>query len=128
MFRCFSAYACRSSLSEQVEPAYVDYFFSSLIPWRHYIPVKNDLSDLLETVAFALDPANDGLIQEIITSANHWCAERSTHKGLVYDMLDTWESYIQMLDRGDPQWQQKWDRRKQALLAPTSNITLVRVK
>lgn len=29
------------------------YFYSELIPWKHYIPVKNDLSDLLDKLHWA---------------------------------------------------------------------------
>jgi Glycosyl transferase family 90 len=124
----FRTMLCYNSVAIKVEPAYVDYFFSDLVPWKHYIPIKDDLSDLLENVAFALDPANDAVVQEIIASANQWCSERSTHKGLVYDMLDSWESYVQLLDRADPNWPQKWDQKKNELFSPSSNIPLVQLK
>jgi Glycosyl transferase family 90 len=122
----FRTMLCYNSVAVKVEPAYVDYFFSDLIPWKHYIPIKNDLSDLVENVAFALDPANDPVIHEIIASANQWCSERSTRNGLVYDMLDTMEVYLQLLDRSNPSWQDEWKTKKNELFS-RSDITLTQL-
>lgn len=112
---------CSNSVVVKVEPEYVDYFYYDLVPWKHYIPIKGDLSDLVETVAFVTDPANDVVIQEIMLSANHWCSERSTHRALVADMFDTWETYIEWLDRADPQWSEHWSNHRSKLMEQRHN-------
>jgi hypothetical protein len=33
-----------------VDRNYIEYFYDDLIPYKHYIPVKNDLSNLLEQI------------------------------------------------------------------------------
>jgi Glycosyl transferase family 90 len=124
----FGTTLCYNSVAMKVEPAYADYFFYDLVPWKHYIPIKNDLSDLMENVAFALDPANDAVMREIVDSANQWCSERFTHKSLARDMLDIWERYIQYLDRADPEWTREWGEKKKELLAPNSRVQMVKLK
>lgn len=41
------------SLTFKQESPDIMYFYDELIPWKHYIPVKNDLSDLLEKIQWA---------------------------------------------------------------------------
>jgi Glycosyl transferase family 90 len=124
----FGTMLCYNSVALKVEPAYADFWFYDLVPWKHYIPIKNDLSDLVENVQFALDPLNEPVIKEIIDSANQWCSERFIHKSLAHDMLDIWESYIQMLDRADPNWTAAWSKKKDELFAPSSHVKLVELK
>lgn len=50
-----------------VDRLYVEYFHSDLIPYVHYIPVKMDLSDLLEKERWMRE--NEGKCQEIAQSA-----------------------------------------------------------
>ena len=123
----FGTMLCYNSVAMKVEPAYADYFFYDLVPWKHYIPIKNDLSDLMENVAFVLDPANESIMKEIVASANHWCAERFTLPGLIHDMLDIWERYVQLLDREDPNWSRTWEEKKIELFSTSSNVSLVQL-
>jgi hypothetical protein len=34
---------------------FVEFFYEALIPWVHYIPVREDMSDLEEKLAFATE-------------------------------------------------------------------------
>ena len=123
----FSTLLCFNQVTIKVEPAYPDYFWHDLVPWKHYVPVKYDLSDLIETVAFVLDPKNDALMREIAASANQWCAERLTPTELARDMLDLLESYAQLLDRADPNWEQIWANKKQQLLSQDSKVSFMKL-
>ena len=38
-----------------IDRPYKEYFFEYLVPWEHYIPVKRDLSDLLEKTFWCLE-------------------------------------------------------------------------
>jgi hypothetical protein len=111
----FGTLLCYNSIAIKVEPQYLDYFYNDLVPWKHYVPVKADLSDLVENVSFILDPTNDVLAREIVANANQWCSERFTTKELAHDMLDIFESYVQMLDHADPDWTTKWEHKKRDL-------------
>ena len=41
------------SLTFKQDSPDIMYFYGELVPWKHYIPVKNDLSDLLEKIQWA---------------------------------------------------------------------------
>jgi len=97
-----------------------------LVPWDHYVPVKKDLSDLVQNVQYVLDPENDAAVRKIVASANLWCSQKLIRKQLAHDMLDIWDSYIQMLNRADPNWAQAWAEKK-ALLMSSSDVELVQV-
>jgi hypothetical protein len=61
---------------------------------------------------FILDPQNDYVAKEIIAAANQWCTERLTGTALAHDQLDIYESYVDLLDRSDPEWNLKWSAKK----------------
>jgi hypothetical protein len=121
----FGTLLCYNSVTIKVEPLYVDYFFHDLIPWKHYVPVRADLSDLVENVAYVLDPMNEHIVKEIVAAANQWCAERFTRTELSHDMLDIWESYVRMLDKADPNWQDQWKEKKMELFSDSSPTELI---
>ena len=111
----------------KIEPAYPDYFWHDLVLWKHFVPVKYDLSDLVETVAFVVDPTNNELMREIAASANQWCAERLTPTELARDMLDMLESYTHLLDRADPNWEEKWAVKKSQLFSSDSQVLFMKL-
>lgn len=109
----FSTLLCYNSVVFKVEPKYVDHFFHDLIPWKHYVPVKDDLSDLVENTDFILN--NDHIAQEIVHSANHWCAEKLTTTSLAHDQLNIWTKYLELLDEKDPDWTTAWTAKRQSM-------------
>ena len=125
--KTFSTLLCFNQVTIKVEPAYQDYFWHNLVPWKHYIPVKNDLSDLMETVSFVVDPENNELMKEIAASANQWCAERLTPTELARDMLDMLEGYAQLLDRADPNWENTWAIKQKELLSSDSKVMFMKL-
>jgi Glycosyl transferase family 90 len=112
-----TALLCYNSVIIKVEPQYIDYFFNDLKPWKHYVPVKRDLSDLTENVRFVMDPKNDASIREIVASANQFCAERLVATQLALDLLHVWNHYVQNFDVADSNWEQKWSRKKAVILS-----------
>ena len=54
------------------------WFYPLLIPWRHYVPVKADMSDLEEKVAFVLDSKNDALLHQLAPSRRMQSHARGT--------------------------------------------------
>jgi hypothetical protein len=112
----FGALLCYNSVVVKVDPKYVDYFhFKDLRPWTHYVPVKHDLSDLVEQAAFVTDPANDEAVREIIANANDWCQRRMVWTAIADDVLDIWDAYVRLLGKADAGWMEEWKR------AQTSN-------
>jgi hypothetical protein len=104
----FGALLCTNSVTFKVEPKYVDYFSRHLVPWTHYVPIRSDLADLLEKAEWILDPANDARARRIVAAANGWCRTHMTHRGVALDVLDVLNSYVELLDRGDERWTDKW--------------------
>ena len=41
------------SLVMKQDSIYYEYFYRDLLPWQHYIPLRSDLSDVLEQVKWA---------------------------------------------------------------------------
>ena len=124
----FASLLCYNSVIIKVEPKHVEYIYSTLYPWTHYIPVKADLSDLHENVEWALNPDNEATVQDIIFSANEWCSRRMVPDELAHDMLDIWESYVRNLNRDDTSWQKQWVSKKSSILSSTSSLDFFRLR
>lgn len=112
----FGTLLCYNSVVIKIESKYVDYFHYDLKPWTHYVPVRDDLSDLFETVAFVMDPQNAETMKDIIAAANQWCAARFHPTQMAHDMVDVFESYVRRLDLEDPDWPSEWNKKKADLL------------
>jgi hypothetical protein len=108
----FGKLLCTNSIVVKVEPDFVDYFYNYLEPWKHYIPVRHDLSDLMDKVEWVLDSSNEKSVREIVRQANWWCRAHMTRPRIIVDMLDVLHLYVSLLDRGDPGWPLVWARAK----------------
>lgn len=62
-----------SSLLINVESDYRQWYYEDLVPWRHFVPVKKDLSDFLELYDWISN--NDGQVQNIVSNANNAMSE-----------------------------------------------------
>ncbi|GKY97246.1 hypothetical protein MPSEU_000683000 [Mayamaea pseudoterrestris] len=112
----FGKLLCFNSVILKVEPKYVDYFhFKDLVPWTHYIPVKDDLSDLVSMAYFVADEKNEDTVRKIIYNANQWCRERMTHASIARDLLDIWNEYTKSLMDGDANWMTRWNHTRQSI-------------
>lgn len=120
----FGKLLCLSSVVVKVEPRFVDYFYRYLQPWVHYVPVRYDLSDLLEKAEWVLDPANDNRTRAIVAEANAWCREHMTQDAVMHDMLDVLEAYASRLDRGDAHWTSLWGAKMLAMWDPASELKM----
>jgi hypothetical protein len=116
-----------SSVVVKVEPQYVDYFYKTLHPWIHYVPVRYDLSDLLEKAEWVLDPVNHDAVLKIIDAANAWCHTHMTHQSIILDMLDVFEAYVSFLDRGSADWPELWRSNAWRLWDPSSGLGMRRL-
>ena len=77
----------------KIQPTHVDYFHSRLQPWKHYIPVRADLSDLFAKADWALSDSNSEPVQRIIHNANRWCYHQMRMETLASDMVQIWDVY-----------------------------------
>ena len=98
----FGRLLCYNSVILKVDPMYVDYFHfknnPALLPWVHYVPIKFDLSDLVETVTWVLDPRSEASVTSIIQNANAWCRQQMTLPMLARDYWDIWQNYTNLLE------------------------------
>jgi hypothetical protein len=121
----FGTLLCYNSVVVKVDPEYVDYFhFKDLVAWKHYVPVKYDLSDLVQQAAFVTDPTNDEVVHTIIANANDWCRRRMVWTAIAEDVLDIWDAYVRLLNQanhpinntnnntagGGGGWMEEWKR------------------
>jgi Glycosyl transferase family 90 len=123
----FGRLLCSNSVVLKVEPQYVDYFYKYLEPWGQYVPVREDLSDLLEKVEWALHPRNADQVQGIISRANQFCIQHMLHSSVTRDILDIFEAYVTSLDRHDPQWSNKWQPLKRQMLSNQESYRMQRM-
>lgn len=124
----FGSLLCTNSVVLKVEPKYVDYFNKYLEPWTHYIPVRSDLSDLMETVEWVLSPANEPRVLQIVKSANGWCRTHMTYQGVALDMLDVLNAYVALLDRDDARWTDAWAVTRARMWDPSSGWKMRRLE
>lgn len=59
-----------------VDRPHKEYFYEHLVPWEHYVPVKRDLSDLIEKTQWILGNMEDALM--IAGNARRFCEEHLT--------------------------------------------------
>jgi hypothetical protein len=105
----------------KVEPTSVDYFWFELEPWKHYVPVKADLTDLVEKAEWVT--ANvQGEACKIVQRANDWCARRLTRKVVVEDVLTILNVYAEKLEQDDPGWNGVWKRERSRIFLPSNEM------
>ena len=136
----FASLLCFNSVVLKVDPTYVDYFYNKyspdqeaeaideiyvLRPWKQYIPVKADFSNLQEQAEFALDPRNAATVERIIEQANDWCRHALIEPVVEGDMLDVWERYVQLLTVHDRHWPEQWRAARKKILSTESPLAMV---
>ena len=52
-----------------------EWYYPRLLPWKHYVPIRNDLSDFEERVKYVLDPANDEALKKIAADSTEFVAK-----------------------------------------------------
>ena len=129
----FGRLLCYNSVVLKVESSWVDYFYfkngwdnePKLQPWVHYIPVKADLSNLLEMATFVADPQNDEFLINMVHEANTWCSQNMVRRRISIDILNIWERYIELLDIGNPNWvEDHWKPVKENIFHPSNPLVM----
>lgn len=73
-----------------IDRFHVEFFHSKLQPFRHYIPVKNDLSDLLEKENWARENESESL--KIATNAFEFAKENFTQGKIIERIFKVYNS------------------------------------
>jgi hypothetical protein len=47
-------------------------------------------------------------MQGIAKNARQWCQDNMKYERLIEFVLDSMEFYVEMLDKNDPNWKEKW--------------------
>lgn len=69
----------------KVESEWIEHYYHLLKPWIHYIPVKKDLSDLIDIIIWCNDHENE--CQQIALNAYNFAVEYMTEENM-YDYLE----------------------------------------
>jgi len=80
--RCFEAASLRTLMI-----LYEGYYSGRLLPWRHYVPLKKDHSNMAEVVSVLRDPVR---AQEIINSA---------YSEVALNQINTYGAMVEIVDR-----------------------------
>lgn len=86
-----------NSVILKIQPDWVDYSYSELEPFAHYIPVHKNLSNLQEMVNLVIDDKMSSRMQIIVQNANLWCKNKFTQLQPSIDMVWIMISYLEML-------------------------------
>lgn len=73
------------------ESAYFEHFYPRLEPFRHFIPLKRDLSDLIEKIKWAKE--NDEKVAEIVKAANQVAEEETAPVKVLW----SWISLLKLI-------------------------------
>ena len=82
----------------KVDSEWVEHYYDKLIPWKHYIPIKSDLSDLIQRIKWCR--LNDNICNKIAQNAYQFAKENFTKEKMIdyvfnsitgnpYDNFDT---------------------------------------
>lgn len=88
-------------LFNQVDPSYADYFFEELVPWKHYVPVHQNMSNLIDTINYVVADSNQKEMRRIVRQANKWCKNKMTSTQMAVDLLWILISYSELLYSSD---------------------------
>jgi hypothetical protein len=90
---------CMNSVVLKVQPSRIDYFYSELKPWVHYLPVHANMSNLIDVVRVAVSEDEETKLhmQSIVKNANHWCKQKVIVQSMTLDMTWIMISYIEIL-------------------------------
>jgi len=69
----------------KVDSPWIEHYYTELIPWVHYIPVKSDLSDLIEIIDWCI--SNDDLCLQIASNAYNYGLNNFT-KTKLFDYVE----------------------------------------
>eukprot|EP00698_Gefionella_okellyi_P004557 TRINITY_DN14177_c0_g1_i1.p1 TRINITY_DN14177_c0_g1~~TRINITY_DN14177_c0_g1_i1.p1 ORF type:complete len:389 (-),score=51.49 TRINITY_DN14177_c0_g1_i1:144-1310(-) len=97
--RSLWSYASNSAVLRQESP-FGEFFYSRLKPWTHFIPVKPDMSDVVEKVQWALD--NQKRTKEIADRSTRLVREHLRPEQLLCYYVSAVKSYAALL-RYEPQ-------------------------
>jgi len=75
--------------SEQIQ-----WYYSLLKPWIHYIPISSDLADLIEKIKWAQN--NDNKVKEIIKNANELARDNLKYIDMLYYIYIAIQKYAQL--------------------------------
>eukprot|EP00854_Cymbomonas_tetramitiformis_P004472 gene4472-5483_t len=77
----------------KVECGFRQWYYDKLEPWRHFVPVKCDMSDLVEKVKWVLDVANRQAVEKITRASTRVLSE-VTYKGEVRRLGTLFQKYF----------------------------------
>jgi hypothetical protein len=102
----FPRLLCYNSVVVKMRPWFAPYFWDSLTPWVHYLPVT--LENLTDTAKFIANDKNQAFLESIVRNANDWCSHSMTKPRLKQQILSTLEFYIEQLDKNNSLWLDDW--------------------
>ena len=101
-----------NSVSFKQESNQIQWFYSALKPYEHYIPINNDMSDLLEKIEWAR--THDDLVKQVSENAQKFASEHLMYEDCyryLFLVLKKYASYQEIDFRAlkkqmsqDPRW------------------------
>jgi hypothetical protein len=91
--RCYQLLLSNSVMLKQ-EDCYIQWFYRGIIPYEHYVPIANDLSDIFEQFKWAKE--NDILVENIAKNATDFANVWLSHEGIFVYLYKLLEEYAKL--------------------------------
>ena len=108
----FPCLLCLNTMVAKLDPFFVDYLWPTLQPGQHFLSIANDSSNLWSALVPLLEEDDDHETSNqrkcTITHAHQWCLTHMRYERMIEFFLQSLEQYVLWLDRGDPNWLEKW--------------------
>ena len=119
-----------NSVSFKQESNQIQWFYSALKPYEHFIPLKNDISDLKERIEWA--SSNDEKVKNISSNAQNFAINNLLIQDNYYYLYLVLKNYAQAEDidfkklkkstKSDPNWKCIQYRKRLALIKSFDKI------
>lgn len=92
----------------EIDPDFVEYFYTELRPYVHYIPAS--LGNISDVARYVLNKTNEIEMKNVIRAANSWCRKTLTKKSIINDAMIQLEKYFAALDvyKEQENWHDDW--------------------
>lgn len=91
--RLYWQLACNCVTLKQ-DSQWITWFHNALVPYKHYIPVKNDMGDLIDKIKWAKE--NDGKVAAIANNANKFFNENLRYEHILLYLFLVLNEYAKL--------------------------------
>ncbi len=83
------------SLTLKVESTrFVQWYYNKLIPWKHFVPVHANLSNLIESIEWSLNKDNEVLVRNMIQESTNLMTNELSYQSVILEFRKIMSRYV----------------------------------